>query len=136
MCWPSIDSESSLEPFSTVAVYHVTSDEADPCSLMDSSGNIRRHRVFSEEEDARPARVDASWRLAMRVLHDAEGPQARRTLLKKGHSDTDRQTQSQAQTQTQTGVVPPVVVALPSKCAYFLLDEYRHHHQHSGKCTA
>ena len=86
--------DSSLKPFSSIAVYHFC------------PGN--------EQDD--------SWKIALRVKINAEGPQAG-----KQHSAKDELEEK----------IPPVAIPLPSGTTYFLLDEFNHHHQHcvlAGKC--
>lgn len=107
--------DSTLEHFSTIGVYHVTSSAEDPCTALPAQSS-------SSPEDA--ASVDSSWHIAMRVHYDAEGPNLGKPSSRAAEmksSDTDRQP------------VPPVLFALPSKSAYFLLDDFNHHHQHSGQ---
>jgi hypothetical protein len=54
------------------------------------------------------------WSVALRVAHNSEGPEAARR-------GTDI---------TPVGGTPPVAVSLPSGAAYYLLDDFNHHHQH------
>jgi alpha-ketoglutarate-dependent dioxygenase FTO len=57
---------------------------------------------------------DGPWSLALRVAHHSEGPTV-------------------ARTSSQTAVVeaPTLAVTLPSGSAYYLLDDFNHHHQHA-----
>ena len=86
--------DSSLEHYSSIAVYHAT-----------QAGD-----------------GDDSWRIALRVLPHAEGPSAGKQSSKPpGATDAS----------SDEPTAPPVAVPLPSRHAYFLLDNFNHHHQHS-----
>lgn len=82
--------DSSLEHFSTIAVYH--------------------HEIKNAE-------TPIPWRAAVRVWWDAEGPNSGKT-------------QSRSAEMKNTYVAPPLSVVLPSPCAYFMTDDFNHHHQH------
>jgi alpha-ketoglutarate-dependent dioxygenase FTO len=89
-CSVSWHADSSLENYSSIAVYH-TLDQ--------------------------PPTADGSWSVALRVAHHSEGPTASR-----------RGTDIDSSIVTET---PPVAVSLPSGAAYYLLDDFNHHHQHA-----
>ena len=71
--------------------------------------------VSGEDED------DQSWRIALRVWYDAEGPNATRALSSRA-----------GEMSAGSRIAPAVAVPLPSCAAYFLLDDFNHHHQHAG----
>jgi alpha-ketoglutarate-dependent dioxygenase FTO len=82
-CTVSWHADSSLEHYSTIAVYHTVT---------------------------RPG-----WFVALRVAHHSEGPEAARR-------GTDI---------TPVVGTPPLAVSPPSGSAYYLLDDFNHHHQHA-----
>lgn len=65
---------------------------------------------------------DLSWRLALRVWYDAEGPNAAKAITSRAGEMT-----------AGSRIAPALAVPLPSGACYFLLDDFNHHHQHSGK---
>ena len=67
---------------------------------------------------------DLSWRLALRVWYDAEGPNATKAITSRA---------GEMQTAAGSKIAPALAVPLPSGACYFLLDDFNHHHQHSGK---
>ena len=102
-CAVSWHADSTLEHFSTIGVYHFTS----PAPFTES---------LSASNTAEEEREESMWRIALRVYHDAEGPTAGKT------SDP-----SHPEAQTN----PSVLLPLPSRHSYFLLDDFNHHHQHA-----
>jgi alpha-ketoglutarate-dependent dioxygenase FTO len=57
------------------------------------------------------------WFVALRVAHNSEGPQS-----------------SRRGTDIESSIVkeaPPIAASLPSGSAYYLLDDFNHHHQHT-----
>lgn len=66
---------------------------------------------------------DLSWRLALRVWYDAEGPNATKAITSRA---------GEMQTAAGSNIAPALAVPLPSGACYFLLDDFNHHHQHSG----
>lgn len=64
---------------------------------------------------------DESWRLALRVWYDAEGPNASKAITSRA-----------GEMQTAGRLAPALAVPLRSGSCYFLLDDFNHHHQHSG----
>jgi len=85
--------DSSLAHYSSIGVYHCT----------------RKLQTTPPVAEG----VDTSWRVALRVSHNAEGP----LLGKPKDEDED-------------DLPPPVAVPLPDAHAYFLLDDFNHNHQH------
>jgi hypothetical protein len=91
-CAVSWHADSSLEHYSTIAVYQT---------------------IVNEKKDS----ANKDWSVALRVAHHAEGPEASR-----------RGTDIQSTLVTDT---PTISVSLPSGSAYYLLDDFNHHHQHA-----
>lgn len=112
-CTVSWHADSTLEHYSTIGVYHVTCEE-NPCLTM------RKSAVTGGEH---PDDTDCSWRIALRVHYDAEGPNLGKPSSRAAEmKDMD----------AHRVAIPPVLFSFPSKSAYFLLDDFNHHHQHSG----
>ena len=88
-CPVSWHADSSLEHYSSIAVYHTLSHE-----------NTK----------------SGKWSIGLRVALNAEGPHTSR-----------RGTDIESSIVTDT---PPIVVTLPSRSTYYLLDDFNHHHQH------
>eukprot|EP00536_Pseudo-nitzschia_multiseries_P009455 jgi/Psemu1/325650/estExt_fgenesh1_pg.C_2640001 len=75
------------------------------------------------------------WWVALRVAHHAEGPQASQQR-RKGTTGTGTESSSIAEDETLSpSPSPPVAVSLPSGSAYYLLDDFNHHHQHTVLTT-
>jgi alpha-ketoglutarate-dependent dioxygenase FTO len=87
--------DSSLEHFSTIAVY----------------------QTLPQAKDPEPEIQEIKWSVALRVAHNSEGPLSSR-----------RGTDIESSIVTDT---PPIAVSLPSGSAYYLLDDFNHHHQHT-----
>jgi alpha-ketoglutarate-dependent dioxygenase FTO len=95
-CSVSWHADSSLEHFSTIAVYHTIQ--------------------HTEKETS-----NGSWSVALRVAHHSEGPTA---SLRGGNVES-----------SIVNETPPIAVSLPSGSAYYLLDDFNHHHQHAVLAT-
>jgi len=93
--------DSSLDHFSTIAVYHFN-EEPNLAANANANGN--------KTKQPKP------WKAALRVQGNAEGPQQGKPLA-----------------DGRVVEAPALVVPLPSACCYYLLDDFNHHHQHSGK---
>ncbi|CAM9201039.1 unnamed protein product [Ectocarpus sp. 4 AP-2014] len=106
-CSVSWHADSCLENYSSIAVYHVTDPET------------KNENANADGGDANPA-VPANWRIALRVEPDAEGPSGGKLKLAATVNESSRVDRA-----------PAVAVALPSRSAYFLLDDFNHHHQHA-----
>lgn len=98
-CSVSWHADSTLEHFSTIAVYHYTKHDQ------------KKSDSFASD--------DESWRIALRLWYDAEGPN-----MGKSHSKSSE--------MKDNFVAPLLAYPLPNQSAYFLLDDFNHHHQHSG----
>lgn len=90
--------DSSLEHFSTIAVYQTL---IPPKTTNSNNGK--------------------QWYVALRVAHNSEGPQASR--------------RGQAVESSIVKETPPIAASLPSGSAYYLLDDFNHHHQHTVLTT-
>lgn len=85
LCSVSWHADSSLEHYSTIGCYHY-------------------HRL---DANAKP------WRVALRVVPNAEGPAQGKTV-----PEAD-------------SWAPAVALTLPAQCLYYMLDDFNHHHQHT-----
>ncbi|KAG7357268.1 FTO catalytic domain containing protein [Nitzschia inconspicua] len=95
--------DSSLEHYSTIAVYQTL-----------ETPNSKNFKNKTNKESS----LSKDWWVGLRVVHHAEGPNA--SSGRKGSS-------IEAALVLET---PPVAVSLPSGSAYYLLDDFNHHHQH------
>ncbi|CAM9834371.1 unnamed protein product [Laminaria digitata] len=93
----------------------------DRCSVSWHADSCLEHySTIAVYHATDPETSPADWRIALRVEPDAEGPAAGKLKLagrKEVGVNSDR--------------APAIAVALPSRSAYFLLDEFNHHHQHA-----
>jgi hypothetical protein len=159
-CSVSWHADSTLEHFSSIAVYHCTDSQPCPNSqsalptasggAIDNSGqpssappdesnkndestlkthysNVVPKLVQPTDSSAamecgafEEGGVDASWRIGVRVWYDAEGPNAAKAIT------------SRAGEMPTAKIAPAVAVPLQNRSAYFLLDDFNHHHQHTG----
>jgi len=106
--------DSSLEHFSTIAVYHTlmattTAEASDTDPKRSKKAKSKRHNNSNNHQSS-----DNEWSVALRVTHDAEGPRQKRL------GDITVET-----------TAPPIAVGFPSGYTYFMLDDYNHHHQHA-----
>ena len=86
-CSVSWHADSTLQHFSSIAVYHKFYDEGD--------------------------KTRKPWKIGLRVACDSEGP-TRSKLMTSNDSKT-----------------PPVAIDLPNSSAYYMMDDFNHHHQHA-----
>lgn len=112
-CTVSWHADSSLEHFSSIAVYHVTGPLVTSSSAS-GNVNVKKNKKKSSSSDDETG----GWKIALRVWPDAEGPTAGKS--------------SKNLNVTTLRSVPPISIQLPSQCAYYLLDDFNHHHQHAG----
>ncbi len=123
-CTVSWHADSSLEHFSTIAVYHVTTPISG--ARADQSSQRKHKKSKKEKNSDQPADSSSpvndanvgGWRVSLRVWPDAEGPTAGKTPKNLN--------------ATALKAVPAVSVPLPNQSTYYLLDDFNHHHQHSG----
>lgn len=99
---------------------HETAAE-EPCvtTTADAQATASEEEV-QEEAQEEVSGEDLSWRLALRVWYDAEGPNATKAVTSRA-----------GEMQTAGRLAPALAVPLPSGSCYFLLDDFNHHHQHS-----
>ena len=109
-CSVSWHADSSLEHYSSIAVYHTIMDE-NYVSQRKTDDN--RDAIKAKKKNAHADR----WSVALRVAHDSEGP---------GSSNRGTKIESSVVSKT-----PPIAISLPSQSAYYLLDDFNHHHQHA-----
>ena len=110
--------DSTLEHFSTIGVYHCTSPATTTTTTTTTTTNNSSHKATTAEV---AAVEDESWRVALRVWYDAEGPNATRAVSSRA-----------GEMSATSRIAPALAVPLPSGAAYFLLDDFNHHHQHAG----
>lgn len=124
--------DSSLEHYSSIAVYHFTKPTKLSVNKKTKIGEENEHASVSAHE------VDESWKLALKVLNNAEGPNAQK--IKPASSSTNTNSakpnlsssnSSESQPESSLVTIPPVAIPLRSEVTYFLLDEFNHHHQHA-----
>jgi len=106
-CSVSWHADSTLENYSSIAVYHTILNETKP--------NHRDSKSINKKEEEQD--LSDRWSIALRVAHNSEGP-----------SSSKRGTDIESAIVSNT---PPIAVSLPSRSAYYLLDDFNHHHQHA-----
>mmetsp|Transcript_3807 Transcript_3807/g.9991 ORF Transcript_3807/g.9991 Transcript_3807/m.9991 type:complete len:917 (+) Transcript_3807:110-2860(+) len=109
--------DSSLEHYSTIAVYQTILRGS---TIYKASEKVNETK---EKKSANNEKKNGQWWVAMRVAHHAEGPQA---------------SQKRMGVNTESSIVeetPSIAVSLPSGSAYYLLDDFNHHHQHTVLTT-
>ena len=89
-------------------------------STLDHYSTIGVYHFALEPQVTANKDEEEDWRIALRVWYDAEGP------------NNGKPTSRSAEMKSQF-IAPPLSIKLPNPCAYFLLDDFNHHHQHSGK---
>jgi alpha-ketoglutarate-dependent dioxygenase FTO len=106
--------DSSLEHFSTIAVYQTIVS-----SSSSSSENPKKKAKQTQNNNNKKTKSDNNnqWFVALRVAHNSEGPNASR-----------RGTGIDSSIIKET---PPIAANMPSGSAYYLLDDFNHHHQHT-----
>ena len=104
-CSVSWHADSSLEHFSSIAVYH---------SIIDDPNVKQRSKLIG---DGTIDQMSTRWSVALRVAHNSEGP---------GASRRGADIESSVVEDT-----PPIAVSMPSGSSYYLLDDFNHHHQHA-----
>jgi hypothetical protein len=108
--------DSSLEHYSTIAVYQTLLGGSEIHQMKKKDNKVKKTKGGKSDEEGQ-------WWVALRVAHHAEGPQA---------SQKRRGTNTEASIVEET---PPIAVSLPSGSAYYLLDDFNHHHQHTVLTT-
>jgi hypothetical protein len=125
--------DSSLDHFSTIAVYHYNEDhvikternnseaitvkqfeDKTLTETLEEDGPAKKKRK-KEKHNFKPSSANKPWKLALRVMPNAEGPWQGKPLP----SNT-------------TIEAPAISIELPKECCYYLLDDFNHHHQHTS----
>jgi hypothetical protein len=114
-CTVSWHADSTLEHYSSIAVYHCTKAKEIKKKAAKNGG-----RDVASDTDQAIEKEDDSWRISLRVCPNAEGPKAGKLKVPVGEEE-------------EAEALPPALaVPLPNKWSYYLLDDFNHHHQHSG----
>ena len=121
--------DSSLEHYSTIAVYqtivtNTTQDQGHGTTLSDNRTVVQPNPSTTWNE--RSSNSDTSgqeneWSIGLRVSPNVEGP-------KINYCRTDGDA---ASADIEAATTPPIAVSLPTNSAYYLLDDFNHHHQHT-----
>lgn len=116
--------DSSLENFSTIAVYQtiIPSSEKYGRSKGHNDDDKSRRKQQTSVVDNTDGEDEGKWLVGLKVSHYSEGPEASQHR-REANTDTDR---SLVEKET-----PCIAVNLPSGSAYYLLDDFNHHHQHT-----
>jgi alpha-ketoglutarate-dependent dioxygenase FTO len=104
-CAVSWHADSSLEHFSSIAVYQI---------MMNSEKKQKQTKHSTTSPPNTTNNHHTAWSIALRVAQNAEGPKAK--PLADIKVDTN---------------CPPLSVQLPSGAAYYMLGDFNHHHQHA-----
>lgn len=110
--------DSTLEHYSTIAVYQM---------ILPKKSDSTKHNSGTKVAAANVAAAAKDWSVALRVVHHSEGPTSSSFSSRPG------------QTKMADSVVqetPALAVSLASNTAYYLLDDFNHHHQHTVLTTA
>lgn len=116
--------DSSLENYSTIAVYHTILSPSKHSELLSNNNNDKHEDEFTESSDEDEL-LSSRWSIGLRVAHDSEGPHTG------GVTNNDRKNNSKEELRVESNNPPSIAVSLPSGSAYFLLDDFNHHHQHA-----
>ena len=106
--------DSSLEHYSSIAVYQTITNDTN--ADQDSNANTK-NKQNDEDTFLRENELASKWSIAMRVAHNSEGP-----LASRRGTDIDSSVVKES---------PSIAVSLPSRSAYYMLDDFNHHHQHA-----
>lgn len=155
-CAVSWHADSSLDHFSSIAVYHTemegTGPEVRPASGHAQNGAGSAPPRMSDDGSSRPSKkhkadatnsanrsavkseVSVPWQVAMRVRFDSEGPTLGRLKPSSTANTSDGQESNGGAADCphpEMTSIPPVCVPLPRRCTYYMLDDFNHHHQHA-----
>jgi alpha-ketoglutarate-dependent dioxygenase FTO len=122
-CTVSWHADSSLDHYSTIGVYHCTKERevgSGPVSVKPQKFNDKKHKANGTIPSAASAN-SGLWELSMRLHFNAEGPNAGKPVVPFGDV-----------ADNSSKITPALAVPLPDQHSYFLLDDFNHHHQHSG----
>lgn len=108
-CSVSWHADSSLENYSTIAVYHLIDD-------VPKNGT--------------------DWRVALRVERDAEGPNSGKkkepaSAKASNNKNNAKNNNGKGRGLQEVKKSPPIAVSLPSGSAYYMLWDFNHHNQHA-----
>jgi len=128
--------DSSLEHYSTIAVYQLLlNDDESPAGNGDRRHS---HNSNSSAKNSKDGRSD-DWTVALRVAPGSEGPQ---TNLQNRSSSNDSNASKRRKgprgsiEDSVDKETPFLGVSLPSNSAYYMLDDFNHHHQHAVLTTS
>jgi alpha-ketoglutarate-dependent dioxygenase FTO len=119
-CSVSWHADSSLEHYSTIAVYHTLfHDYASTAETVNTNSRPHKNKKQQPQQQSKNSAITnhSQWSVGLRVVPNAEGP----------HATNNRGDLSSAVNDK----TPPIAVSLPSGSAYYLLDDFNHHHQHA-----
>ena len=121
-CSVSWHADSCLEHYSSISVYHTIFTSNDKY-VEDEASFLAQPQNQTNCCD----NINNSWRVALRVASDSEGPNA-----------SSSRSRSSPNTEPSSSFIPidnvqhpAIVSSLPSGSAYYLLDDFNHHHQHA-----
>ena len=104
--------DSCLEHYSSIGVYHTIIPVTNNTNHSNGQGKPKQKGTKRQ------------WSIALRVSHHAEGPTTNMSL-----SSNDKE--SLGNKNSNTSPPPPIAISLPSGSAYYLLEDFNHHHQHA-----
>jgi FTO catalytic domain/FTO C-terminal domain len=121
-CTVSWHADSSLEHYSTIAVYQCLIPQENGRKVRTSDGCSESS---TDSEDG------GGWAVALRVVPHAEGPRVVKSIGKSSSENSGSSIESSVDTTT-----PSLLASLPNHSMYYLLDDFNHHHQHAVVTTA
>ena len=116
-CTVSWHADSSLEHYSSIAVYHHF--------FPSNNNNHNNHDGNMDNESQKIQDHSKRWSIALRVANNSEGPTASSSRHREGGMDTNNENHNHKEE------TPNIAVTLPPGSAYYLLDDFNHHHQHA-----
>jgi hypothetical protein len=120
-CAVSWHADSTLHHYSTIAVYHYTRPITATSVPLAASKKKKGNKTDNKDSNPNSNNSDQEipWRIGLRVWYDAEGP-------------NQGKINSRSSEMKDNNMSPLVAIPLPNRTAYFLLDDFNHHHQHTG----
>lgn len=110
--------DSSLEHFSTIAVYQWLVPSNDSIDVGVEGGSNNKQNAKKKKAVSPSDNLNNDWSVALRVAPNSEGPGC----------NAQRRGAMEDNVVQQT---PYLGVSLPSNSCYYLLDDFNHHHQHT-----
>ena len=104
--------DSSLQDFTAISVY---------VAHHPASQRTFDTPAPAPQPSAAPQRA---WRVALRVVHDVEGPTMRATLTAGGDGKRE-------ESKRDDDVTPAVLIPMNDGDCYHMVDDFNHHHQHA-----